>query len=427
MGAPVEREVVRALMFLRLKTLASRPHRHPARSSPRRWPRCSTPASRRSCTSTARSAAAATSRRCRTARSCSWARARAVGPRRRRATPCRICSPRPASTPVELAGEGGPRPHQRHRRHARHAHHGDRRPRAAVRRRRRHRRDERRGAARHRPRVPPDLHEPLRPHPGQARQRRAHARASLAGSGDRRVAPRGRRPRAGRLLAALRAAGRRRRARHDHPCAPRRRARARGRRSTTPSSCPTARSSSQRQLPRRPRRPTCSTSSPSSPPTSARSPSAAPTACSTRTRSHGLPPFLADDPGVDSGLMIAQYTQAALVSENKRLAVPASVDSIPSSAMQEDHVSMGWSGGAQAAPGGRQPAPHPRRRARRVGARHRPAGAAGAGARDRRRSSPALRETRAGPRHRPLPGSRAGRRPRPRVAADRRLEGSGEP
>jgi histidine ammonia-lyase len=60
-------------------------------------------------------------------------------------------------------------------------------------------------------------------------------------------------------------------------------------------------------------------------------------------RSHGLPPFLADDPGVDSGHMIAQYTQAAIVSELKRLAVPASVDSIPSSAMQEDHVSMGWS------------------------------------------------------------------------------------
>jgi len=60
-------------------------------------------------------------------------------------------------------------------------------------------------------------------------------------------------------------------------------------------------------------------------------------------RNHGLPPFLADDPGVDSGLMIAQYTQAAVVSELKRLAVPASVDSIPSSAMQEDHVSMGWS------------------------------------------------------------------------------------
>ena len=61
------------------------------------------------------------------------------------------------------------------------------------------------------------------------------------------------------------------------------------------------------------------------------------------SRSHGLNAFLADDPGVDSGHMIAQYTQAAIVSELKRLAVPASVDSIPSSAMQEDHVSMGWS------------------------------------------------------------------------------------
>ncbi len=62
-----------------------------------------------------------------------------------------------------------------------------------------------------------------------------------------------------------------------------------------------------------------------------------------KARNHGLPPFLAHDPGVDSGHMIAQYTQAAIVSELKRLAVPASVDSIPSSAMQEDHVSMGWS------------------------------------------------------------------------------------
>ncbi len=61
-------------------------------------------------------------------------------------------------------------------------------------------------------------------------------------------------------------------------------------------------------------------------------------------RSHGLPAFLAHDPGVDSGHMIAQYTQAGIVSEMKRLAAPASVDSIPSSAMQEDHVSMGWSG-----------------------------------------------------------------------------------
>jgi len=63
------------------------------------------------------------------------------------------------------------------------------------------------------------------------------------------------------------------------------------------------------------------------------------------TRNQGLNAFLADDPGVDSGHMIAQYTQAAIVSEMKRLAVPASVDSIPSSAMQEDHVSMGWSAG----------------------------------------------------------------------------------
>ncbi len=62
-----------------------------------------------------------------------------------------------------------------------------------------------------------------------------------------------------------------------------------------------------------------------------------------KARNFGLPPFLAHDPGVDSGHMIAQYAQAAIVSELKRLANPASVDSIPSSAMQEDHVSMGWS------------------------------------------------------------------------------------
>ena len=62
-------------------------------------------------------------------------------------------------------------------------------------------------------------------------------------------------------------------------------------------------------------------------------------------RSNGLPPFLADDPGVDSGHMIAQYTAAGLVAELKRLAAPASVDSIPSSAMQEDHVSLGWHAG----------------------------------------------------------------------------------
>jgi histidine ammonia-lyase len=59
-------------------------------------------------------------------------------------------------------------------------------------------------------------------------------------------------------------------------------------------------------------------------------------------RSYGLPPFLTEDAGVNSGLMLAQYTQAGMVAENRRLAVPASTDSLPTSAMQEDHVSMGW-------------------------------------------------------------------------------------
>ena len=80
-----------------------------------------------------------------------------------------------------------------------------------------------------------------------------------------------------------------------------------------------------------------------------------------RARSHGLPPFLVEDAGVNSGLMIVQYTQAAMVAENRRLAAPASVDSIPTSAMQEDHVSMGWSAArklrrAVATSGGSSPA-----------------------------------------------------------------------
>ena len=62
-------------------------------------------------------------------------------------------------------------------------------------------------------------------------------------------------------------------------------------------------------------------------------------------RSQGLPPFLAEEPGVNSGMMVAQYTAAALVAENRRLAAPASVDSVPTSGMQEDHVSMGWGAG----------------------------------------------------------------------------------
>ncbi len=62
-------------------------------------------------------------------------------------------------------------------------------------------------------------------------------------------------------------------------------------------------------------------------------------------RSRGLPAFLAPNPGLNSGYMISQYVQAALVAENKVLSHPASVDTIPTSGNQEDHVSMGWGAG----------------------------------------------------------------------------------
>ena len=55
----------------------------------------------------------------------------------------------------------------------------------------------------------------------------------------------------------------------------------------------------------------------------------------------GLPAFLVDNPGLNSGFMIPQYTAASIASQNKQLATPASVDSIVSSNGQEDHVSMG--------------------------------------------------------------------------------------
>ena len=64
--------------------------------------------------------------------------------------------------------------------------------------------------------------------------------------------------------------------------------------------------------------------------------------------SEGLPPFLIEEGGLNSGFMIPQYVAAALVSENKVLAHPASVDSIPTSAGQEDHVSMGNAAGLKA-------------------------------------------------------------------------------
>ena len=64
--------------------------------------------------------------------------------------------------------------------------------------------------------------------------------------------------------------------------------------------------------------------------------------------SNGLPAFLVKNPGINSGFMIVQYSAASLVSENKTIAHPASVDSIPSSANQEDHVSMGTIGARKA-------------------------------------------------------------------------------
>lgn len=67
-------------------------------------------------------------------------------------------------------------------------------------------------------------------------------------------------------------------------------------------------------------------------------------------RSAGLPAFLAAEPGINSGYMISQYVQAALVAENKGLAHPASVESIPTSGSQEDHVSMGWGAGKKLFP-----------------------------------------------------------------------------
>ena len=62
-------------------------------------------------------------------------------------------------------------------------------------------------------------------------------------------------------------------------------------------------------------------------------------------RSEGLPAFLSPRPGVNSGFMIPHYTAAALAEENRRLANPASTGSLPTSANQEDHNSMGWSAG----------------------------------------------------------------------------------
>ena len=68
-------------------------------------------------------------------------------------------------------------------------------------------------------------------------------------------------------------------------------------------------------------------------------------------------------------MMLAQYTQAAMVAENRRLAVPASVDSLPTSAMQEDHVSMGWGAARKLRRSVANLTPDPGGRARRCAAR----------------------------------------------------------
>ena len=235
--------------------------------------------------------------------------------------------------------EGGPGPDQRHRRHPRDAAARPPRRDPPAQDGRRHGGDVHGGAARHRPRLRRRPRGAAAPAGPGAQRRQPHAAA-------RRLADRGepplRRPaRAGRVLAALRAAGERRGPRHARATWRRSPPPSCARRSTTRWSCPTAAwSRAGTSTARRWRWPATSSRSP--PPRSARSPSAAPTACSIRARSYGLPPFLTEDAGVNSGLMLAHYTQAAMVAENRRLAVPASTDSLPTSAMQEDHVSMGW-------------------------------------------------------------------------------------
>ncbi len=115
----------------------------------------------------------------------------------------------------------------------------------------------------------------------------------------------------------------------------------------------------------------------------------------------GLPPFLAPKAGTNSGFMLAQYTAASLVSENKVLAHPSSVDTIPTSGNQEDHVSMGWTSDAAAAHRGVERAHRARRRAAVRRAGDRPA---------RRRRAARRRHPRRARRH---PRARAGdvRRP----------------
>ena len=245
-----------------------------------------------------------------------------------------------ATGPRPRAGrQGGARPRQRDRRHARHARPRLRRPAGAAARRRHRRRDERRGPARHRPRL-------------RARPRRPPARIRAS----RRRPPTSPRCSPGRpIVASHRTGDPRVQDAYSLRCAPQVHGAAR-------DALTFAESCADRELAAAIDNPVVLADGRVE---SVGNFHGAPLAhacdllaivvadvasmSERRTdrfldpaRSHGLPPFLADEPGVDSGLMIAQYTAAALVAECRRLAVPASTDSIPTSAMQEDHVSMGW-------------------------------------------------------------------------------------
>ena len=195
----------------------------------------------------------------------------------------------------------------------------------------------------------------LRPQPGQARQRRQPARAA-GGLADRRQPPRTA-TRACRT--PTRCAARRRctapRATRSSYAARGRRRRARRRRSTTRWCCPTAGSSRAATSTARRSAFACDFLAIAAAEVGAiaerrtdRLLDAHPLARACRRSSPTTP-------GVNSGLMIAQYTQAAMVAENRRLAAPASVDSLPTSAMQEDHVSMGWGAARKLRAVARQP------------------------------------------------------------------------
>ena len=196
-----------------------------------------------------------------------------------------------------------------------------------------------RGPARHRSGLPAGAGRPATS-PRTSRLGRQHA--ALPGRlRCGRLPPTGRHPGPGRLLAALRPPGHRGRPRHPGPrphgggAGAGQRHRQPGRAPRRPGARPAATSTA-------PRSATWPTFSPSPWRIWPRSPSGASTASSIRLARTACRLSWPPTRGWIPGLMLAQYTAAALVADCRRLAVPASVDSIPTSAMQEDHVSMGW-------------------------------------------------------------------------------------